>query len=143
MAQEAGVVVEIVAATTPVTIVGDRDELVQVFTNLIENAVKYGGGGGRVEVTVARDDDPRHCSVAVRDFGQGIDPVHLPRLTERFYRAHAEKGGAKRGTGLGLAIVKHIVTRHGGRLIIESTPGVGSVFTVRFDAVAADDGAAA
>ncbi len=113
---------------------GDREELAQVFTNLIENAVKYGGRGGRVEITVdTAPDDPRHVVVAVRDFGEGIDPVHLPRLTERFYRAHTEKAGATRGTGLGLAIVKHIVTRHGGRLTIESVPGEGSTFSVRLD----------
>ena len=113
---------------------GDREELVQVFTNLTENAVKYGGSGGRVELTVFQDaGDDRHLAVSVRDHGEGIDPVHLPRLTERFYRAHAEKAGSTRGTGLGLAIVKHIVTRHGGRLTIESNPGEGSTFTVRLD----------
>ncbi len=113
---------------------GDREELVQVFTNLAENAVKYGGSGGRIEIGVYEDPaDPTRVAVAVRDFGEGIDPVHLPRLTERFYRAHTEKAGATRGTGLGLAIVKHIVTRHGGRLTIESIPGEGSTFTVRLD----------
>jgi len=113
---------------------GDREELMQVFTNLVENAVKYGGTGGRVEITVAEEaGDGRHVVAAVRDFGAGIDAVHLPRLTERFYRAHAEKAGSSRGTGLGLAIVKHIVTRHGGRLSIESLPGQGSTFAVRLD----------
>jgi two-component system phosphate regulon sensor histidine kinase PhoR len=87
-----------------------------------------------VEITVFQEPgDERHVGVAVRDFGQGIDPIHLPRLTERFYRAHTEKAGSTRGTGLGLAIVKHIVTRHGGRLTIESVPGEGSTFTVRLD----------
>ncbi|NLH79756.1 MAG: two-component sensor histidine kinase, partial [Phyllobacteriaceae bacterium] len=108
---------------------GDRDELVQVFANLLENAVKY--GGDRVEVTPSVVDG--RVAVAVRDHGPGIDPVHLPRLTERFYRAHTETSGAKRGTGLGLAIVKHIVGRHGGRLEIASRVGDGSVFTVVLD----------
>jgi len=77
---------------------GDREELVQVFTNLIENAVKYGGAGGRVEVSVGEVGDRRHLRVAVRDHGPGIDPGHLPRLTERFYRAHTDKTGERRGT---------------------------------------------
>lgn len=113
---------------------GDREELVQVFTNLAENAVKYGGIGGKVEISIRPDPaDARLVVVAVRDWGAGIDAVHLPRLTERFYRAHTEKSGSTRGTGLGLAIVKHIVTRHGGRLTIESLPGEGSTFSVRLD----------
>ena len=139
-AEKAAVIVTLLGCEGPRPVRGDRDELVQVFTNLIENAVKYGGSGGRVEVAVSDDpNEGRHRSVAVRDFGAGIDPVHLPRLTERFYRAHAETSGAMRGTGLGLAIVKHIVTRHGGRLTIESKPGRGSTFTVRLDRPAGSD----
>lgn len=133
-AAASGVVVDLAGCEAPRPVRGDRDELIQVFINLIENAVKYGGSGGRVEVSVAADPgDERHLTVAVRDFGAGIDAVHLPRLTERFYRAHTEQTGALRGTGLGLAIVKHIVTRHGGRLGIESRPGEGSTFSVRLD----------
>ncbi|WP_333825395.1 ATP-binding protein [Pinisolibacter sp.] len=133
-ASAAGVDLQLFGCETPRTVRGDREELLQVFTNLIENGVKYGGSGGRVEVTVATDPaDARLVVATVRDFGEGIDPVHLPRLTERFYRAHTEKAGATRGTGLGLAIVKHIVTRHGGRLTIESVPGEGSTFSVRLD----------
>ena len=130
----AAVALEVVGCDVARPVRGDREELVQVFTNLVENAVKYGGRGGRVEIIVHQDPcDERHVGVAVRDFGEGIDPIHLPRLTERFYRAHTEKAGSTRGTGLGLAIVKHIVTRHGGRLTIESVPGEGSTFTVRLD----------
>ena len=133
-ATAAGVDLRLSGCNGPRRARGDREELAQVFTNLVENAVKYGGSGGRVEISVAADPgDRRHVVVAVRDFGEGIDPVHLPRLTERFYRAHTEKAGATRGTGLGLAIVKHIVSRHGGRLIIESVPGAGSTFSVRLD----------
>ncbi len=133
-AAAAGVEVNLTGCGGPCPVRGDRDELVQVFINLIENAVKYGASGGRVEVSVGGDPgDDRHFTVAVRDFGAGIDPVHLPRLTERFYRAHTEQTGVLRGTGLGLAIVKHIVTRHGGRLTIESKPGEGSTFMVRLD----------
>ncbi len=132
-ATAAGVAISVVGGDTPRQILGDRDEMMQIFTNLLENAVKYGGSGGRVEITLASD-ELRRITVAVRDFGEGIDPVHLPRLTERFYRAHAESSREKRGTGLGLAIVKHIVTRHGGRLTIDSRPGEGSTFTVQMEA---------
>lgn len=133
-ATAAGVELRLAAARRDARVRGDRDELVQVFTNLVENAVKYGGSGGRVEIALDTDPgDDRHLSTAVRDFGPGIDPVHLPRLTERFYRAHTETSGEKRGTGLGLAIVKHIVARHGGRLSIDSALGRGSTFTVRLD----------
>jgi two-component system phosphate regulon sensor histidine kinase PhoR len=114
---------------------GDRDQLVQVFTNLVENAIKYGGQGGRVTVTVAeaeRDSMLRKPGVriSVSDTGPGIDPVHIPRLTERFYRIDSHRSREMGGTGLGLAIVKHIVNRHRGRLKIESTLDQGSTFTV-------------
>ena len=136
-AQTQGVIVTLAGTETPHWVRGDRDELVQVFSNLIENAVKYGGAGGPVAVTLT--ETTGHVAVAVRDHGDGIDPAHLPRLTERFYRAHTETSGAKRGTGLGLAIVKHIVTRHGGRLDIASRLGEGSVFTVVLDRFDRDD----
>jgi len=109
---------------------GDRDELVRVAENLIENAIKYGGrgeGGDRVEVKVARKGKDGFLSVA--DFGCGIAPEHLPRLTERFYRVDLGQSRAKNGTGLGLALVKHILTRHRGRLTIVSKLGQGSTFT--------------
>lgn len=128
----AGVTLSLVGCDAARRVVGDRDELVQILTNLVENAVKYGGSGGRVEVSLV--DVGRDVVLSVRDWGAGIDAVHLPRLTERFYRAHSETGREKRGTGLGLAIVKHIVTRHGGRLTIDSKPGEGSTFAVRLAA---------
>ena len=113
-------------------VTGDRDELVRVAENLIENAIKYGArpngpGGDRVEVSVART--AKDGCLAVRDFGRGIAPEHLPRLTERFYRVDAGQSRAKNGTGLGLAIVKHILARHRGRLTIASRPEHGSTFT--------------
>jgi two-component system phosphate regulon sensor histidine kinase PhoR len=121
------------SAEQPVAVTGDRDELVRVAENLIENAIKYGtradaAGGDRVEVTVSRT--AKEGTLAVRDFGRGIQPEHLPRLTERFYRIDPGQSRAKNGTGLGLAIVKHIVNRHRGGLIVESTPGAGALFTV-------------
>ncbi|MBM9595604.1 sensor histidine kinase [Roseitranquillus sediminis] len=114
---------------------GDGDQLCQVFTNLIENAIKYGRPGGEVVVTVsgsAREPSLRGPAVrvAVRDQGEGIAAIHIPRLTERFYRVDTHRSRELGGTGLGLAIVKHIVARHRGRLRIESELGVGSIFTV-------------
>ena len=128
LAKELGVEIKL-TAPEPVVVTGDRDELVRVAENLIENAIKYGATpeGGRVEVAVARAN--KMGSLEVRDFGRGISPEHLPRLTERFYRVDAGQSRAKNGTGLGLAIVKHILTRHRGRLTITSRPEHGSTFT--------------
>lgn len=116
-------------------VLGDADELVQVFHNLIDNAIKYGRPGTPVRV-IADARPPTAAmpaeavSVAVIDQGEGIAAIHLPRLTERFYRADEGRSRRLGGTGLGLAIVKHIVNRHRGRLSIESQEGVGSTFTV-------------
>ena len=116
----------------PVVVIGERDELVRVAENLIENAIKYGahpddGVPGRVEIAVARKG--KDGCLVVRDHGRGIAPEHLPRLTERFYRVDPGQSRAKNGTGLGLAIVKHILARHHGRLAIASRLGEGSTFT--------------
>jgi two-component system phosphate regulon sensor histidine kinase PhoR len=111
----------------PVLVRGDRDELVRVAENLIENAIKYGASDKPVEVTVAERGGDGVLSV--RDHGPGIAPEHLPRLTERFYRVDAGESRAKGGTGLGLAIVKHILARHRGRLTIESGSGQGATFS--------------
>ncbi|MCB2129279.1 MAG: two-component sensor histidine kinase [Rhodobacteraceae bacterium] len=113
----------------------DGDQIAQVLHNLVENAVKYGGAGGSVAVSLRRlEHEPvvrgPAVQVEVVDKGEGIDPLHLPRLTERFYRIDTHRSREKGGTGLGLAIVKHIVNRHRGRLRIESTPGKGSNFIV-------------
>jgi two-component system phosphate regulon sensor histidine kinase PhoR len=112
-------------------IAGDGDELSRVFENLIENAIKYGASGKRVEITIEAE-PRREVTVRVRDFGPGIASEHLPRLTERFYRVDIAASRDKGGTGLGLAIVKHIVARHRGRLDIESRPGQGAIFSVTF-----------
>jgi two-component system phosphate regulon sensor histidine kinase PhoR len=121
----------------PARIRGDREEVVQVLQNLIQNAIKYGREGGTIEVRVGRD-APRGSAVAkvwvsVTDEGPGIAPEHLPRLTERFYRVNAASSREKGGTGLGLAIVKHILNRHRGELRIASRLGAGSTFTASFD----------
>jgi two-component system phosphate regulon sensor histidine kinase PhoR len=111
---------------------GDRDQLYQVFSNLIDNAIKYGGEGATVTVGPAAPSraHPSRVGVTVSDTGPGIPREHIPRLTERFYRVSVGQSRTKGGTGLGLAIVKHILNRHEGRLEIASTPGKGSAFTV-------------
>ena len=119
----------------PVLMTGDADQLMQVFTNLIENAIKYGASGKKVDISLTiTDRDPAlrapGIRVIVRDYGPGIDAVHLPRLTERFYRADSHRSRALGGTGLGLAIVKHIINRHRGRLRVESELGEGAQFMV-------------
>lgn len=114
-----------------VEVLGDRDELVQVFENLIENACKYGQEGKVVEVSLVNEPG-QTVEVIVSDRGPGIPAEHVPRLTERFYRVNVEDSRSKKGTGLGLAIVKHILTRHRARLIVKSEVGKGTDFTVRF-----------
>ncbi|WP_172330955.1 ATP-binding protein [Mangrovicoccus sp. HB161399] len=135
VADAAGVEMAIEGGTEELWLRGDPDQLVQVFTNLAENAVKYGGDGGKVVLSVhdvARDPILGRGAVRVdvRDFGQGFDEMHTHRLTERFYRVDSHRSRAVGGTGLGLAIVKHIVNRHKGRLRIESEIGKGSCFSV-------------
>ncbi len=129
LAEELNVEIELDLADK-VIVTGDRDELVRVAENLIENAIKYGSrgeGGDRVEISVGSN--AKDGWITVRDFGRGIAPEHIPRLTERFYRVDAGQSRAKNGTGLGLAIVKHILTRHRGRLTISSRLNQGSTFT--------------
>jgi two-component system, OmpR family, phosphate regulon sensor histidine kinase PhoR len=111
-----------------VEVFGDADELLQVALNLLENAIKYGGEKGRVEMSC--DIRGGDGVLSIRDFGQGIAEDHIPRLTERFYRVNTKLSRARGGTGLGLAIVKHIVLRHAGDLYIQSALGQGSTFTV-------------
>jgi len=113
---------------------GDRAQLVQVLDNLISNAVRYGceGPGSRVEISAAKQGN--WVGLTVTDHGPGIAREHLPRVTERFYRADAARSRETGGTGLGLAIVKHIVERHRGALEVKSTVGVGTSVTVRLPA---------
>jgi two-component system phosphate regulon sensor histidine kinase PhoR len=143
-------------------VVGERDEIVQVIQNLVDNAVKYSPSGAEVDLTlrsglsgdeaggsrwsgasrlslVTPDHDlsARYVAVTVRDRGPGMAREHLPRLTERFYRVEGQKSGERQGTGLGLAIVKHIMNRHGGGLMVESVKGEGAAFTAWFPAAGA------
>jgi two-component system phosphate regulon sensor histidine kinase PhoR len=135
LARERQVAIELDLPTVPATIAGDREELLRLFENLIENALKYGASGERVVVTLAQahsSDGAPEVRVMVRDFGPGIAPEHLPRLTERFYRVDVGDSRAQGGTGLGLSLVKHILNRHRGRLLIESVPKSGATFTACF-----------
>ncbi len=102
--------------------------LEQAVVNLVTNAITYSDAGKRVTVTARRQGEA--VTIAVCDQGIGIEPVHLPRLFERFYRTDKARSRRQGGTGLGLAIVKHIVTAHRGRITVDSTPGKGSVFTI-------------
>ncbi len=127
-------------------ITGERDELIQLFQNLIHNAIKYGRQGGHVWISLSVAPSSsilpgRHgagslVAVAVKDDGEGIPREVIPRLTERFYRVDVRRSRERGGTGLGLAIVKHIVNRHHGKLLIDSKLGEGSTFTVLLPAAA-------
>ena len=116
----------------PAPLRGDRDRLAQVLTNLLDNAVKYTPDGGRVSVALRRDGEA--YEMAVSDTGIGIEPQHLDRIFERFYRTDKARSRGMGGTGLGLSIVKHIVQAHGGAVSVESAPGRGSTFRVRLSA---------
>lgn len=127
-AEEAGAAVNLDLPADPAVVTGDREELYEAFQNVIDNALKYGASGGKVDVALKPvTDRPGYAwRVEVTDYGAGIPSEHVPRLTERFYRVDAESSRKKKGTGLGLAIVKHIVTRHRGSLSIRSRPGEGT-----------------
>ena len=120
--------VEIADALDVPPVTGDRSQLSQVLHNLIGNSAKYGRAGAPVRVVLDRSDGMVRLQVI--DQGDGVAPEHLPRLTERFYRADASRSRALGGTGLGLAIVKHIVERHRGRLAIASKLGTGTTVTI-------------
>lgn len=135
LARKSGMKIELELPPRKLTVSGDRDELIQVFENLLENACKYGQSGKLVRIvgTLERDGNTQsRVVIAVEDFGPGIAAEHLPRLTERFYRVDVESSREKQGTGLGLAIVKHILARHGTRLSVSSQPGKGATFSVAF-----------
>jgi two-component system phosphate regulon sensor histidine kinase PhoR len=153
LTEERGVTVAITVPEHVPSVTGDRDQLVQVIQNLVDNAVKYTPRGGKVAVSLetavngeaARQpsrsgvglsllspdagDGQRYVVVRITDEGPGIARQHLPRLSERFYRVEGQRSG---GTGLGLAIVKHVVNRHRGGLLVESAEGEGSTFSVYF-----------
>ena len=108
-------------------VMGSVEELRSAFANLASNAVRYSPNGGTIRLQWARGPDDLRFSVT--DCGIGIEPIHISRLTERFYRVDKSRSRETQGTGLGLAIVKHVLIRHGGRVMISSVPGKGSTFT--------------
>jgi two-component system phosphate regulon sensor histidine kinase PhoR len=124
-AAEAGVRIDL-AAPESAMVTGDGNELYEVFENLIDNAIKYGGDGGSVEIAIAPGRSGYNYSVTVTDHGAGIAAEHVPRLTERFYRVDADSSRKKKGTGLGLAIVKHTLNRHHALMTIRSKLGEGT-----------------
>jgi two-component system phosphate regulon sensor histidine kinase PhoR len=128
LAAQDGMTITVKAEAGLPQVTGDHDELVQLFQNLIHNAIKYGREHGKVDITIGQAEG--QVFAAVRDDGEGIAASAIPRLTERFYRVDVKRSREKGGTGLGLAIVKHIISRHQGRLAIESKLGEGSTFTV-------------
>ena len=131
----AGVVVTMDLSDVDEKVPGDAGQLAQVFTNLVENAIKYGASGGEVSVRLMpRMQNQRlrteAVQISVTDKGEGIAEHHIARLTERFYRVDSHRSREVGGTGLGLAIVKHIINRHRGRLLIESAVGQGTKASV-------------
>ena len=125
--------VEFSAPDADLIITGDRDELTEVFQNLIENALKYSPPDSKVDVYVLlKESSPSKVTIKIKDQGEGIAKEHLPRLTERFYRVDKGRSREIGGTGLGLAIVKHILSRHRARLAIDSKLGEGTEVRATF-----------
>ncbi len=128
LARAAGVDIQVEPASLP-PVTGDGDRLAQVFTNLVDNALKFTPGGGSITLKPALDGNEIRVDVA--DTGSGIPAASLPHIFDRFYQADASRpGGQKHGAGLGLAIAREIVQAHGGTISVRSTPGQGSIFSV-------------
>jgi two-component system phosphate regulon sensor histidine kinase PhoR len=143
LARDREVEIKVSVPAEATVVLGDRDELIRALENLVENALKYGASGKRVDVMLSRgqaNDGTPEARIAVRDYGPGIEPEHLPRLTERFYRVDVVDSRAQGGTGLGLALVKHVLNRHGGRIAIESARGEGATFTMHLPLHTGDTG---
>ncbi|HUO21197.1 MAG TPA: ATP-binding protein [Caulobacteraceae bacterium] len=164
-AREAGVELRpVLGERGRAVVVGDRDQIVQVVQNLTDNAIKYAGRGGHVDILLdvgvtaegavalrkpqasrlalltPDHTDGLYAVIRVRDTGPGLARQVMPRLTERFYRVEGQKSGERLGTGLGLAIVKHIMNRHRGGLAVESAEGEGADFLVYFPLAACSSG---
>ena len=119
---------------TPCNLLGEEREVLSAFSNLVSNAIRYTPNVGSVSATWSVN-AAGEGEFTVTDTGPGISPEHIPRLTERFYRIDRSRSRETGGTGLGLAIVKHVANRHQANLVIESTPGRGSKFILRFPPV--------
>jgi heavy metal sensor kinase len=129
LAHRRGVSIASLALTSAAVVVGDAAALRRALLNLVDNAVKYTPPGGKVEVSLLRDE--RTAAIVVRDSGIGIAPGDTERIFQPFVRLEAAREGAAGGAGLGLSIARSIVVAHGGQLTLESAPGAGSTFTVR------------
>jgi two-component system phosphate regulon sensor histidine kinase PhoR len=130
-----GMEIELLSPAELPSVTGDHDQLSEVFHNLLDNALKYGASGQAVKITAQTveripETGGKGVRICIRNMGEPIAPEHLPRLTERFYRIDKARSRDIGGTGLGLAIVKHIVSRHRGRLIIESNAENGTSFCI-------------
>ncbi|WP_169546070.1 ATP-binding protein [Sneathiella aquimaris] len=132
-ASDLGKTIDLMAPEEPLLVSGDKDQLAQIFTNLVDNALKY--GKENTAVTISLTGSEKSIAVSIIDQGEGIPSEHIPRLTERFYRVDSDRSREMGGTGLGLAIVKHIVSRHRGQLEIDSELGKGSRFTIHLPAL--------
>lgn len=149
LAQLDNVTIAVADAQNVPLVVGERDELIQVFQNLLHNAIKYGRVGGHVWVNFelasssvylpGRRSPAAMVAITIKDDGEGIPREAVPRLTERFYRVDVKRSRERGGTGLGLAIVKHILNRHQGRMHVESKLGEGSTFTLLLPAMATSE----
>lgn len=136
LADEAEVELRLQVPEEGAAIVGDRNELYEVFENLIDNAIKYGASGKHIDIALQKGTlhHGNAFMTTITDHGPGIASEHVPRLTERFYRVDAESSRQKKGTGLGLAIVKHIVNRHKGLMTIRSEVGKGTTVEISLPA---------
>ena len=124
----ASVTPEVSLPDTPVPVLGNRAAVERVLSNLLFNALKHGGSGGKISVTLREDDEGVH--IAVADNGKGIAPDDLPRVFDGLYTADQARAAMERGTGLGLAIAKQLTEMQNGTIAVQSTPGVQTVFTV-------------
>jgi heavy metal sensor kinase len=136
LAERKGVCLEVRSA--PLHVAADADRLREALTNLIANAIQYGGSGSRVYIEM--DDEGSDARVRVRDTGPGIGPEDLPHIFKRFYRADKARAREAGGAGLGLAVTKHIVEAHGGSVVCHSQPGQGAEFVVRLPLIRGEDG---
>ncbi|WP_027108726.1 sensor histidine kinase [Lacticigenium naphthae] len=120
--------VQLTATGPPVTVPGDADKLSQVLTNLVNNALKFTGSGGKIQVAVV--DKASEVQVQVTDTGVGINPSDQKKIFERFYQSDPSRNSTQEGQGIGLAVAQSIVLAHGGRITVESQEGKGATFTV-------------
>ena len=139
VAEHRGIVIELVEPPEPITVIGDRRQLVSAVHNLLENAVKYSDDRSSVEVRACASVSGRagQIEISVRDYGIGIPARDLERIFERFYRVDRARARDTGGTGLGLAIVRHVATNHGGQVRVSSQEGEGSTFTLQIPAAPA------